>query len=162
MDVIRKFHHENILQWKCLSKSCLFCLVFVFVWIECLLGENFFDSETLGIDLACNSRVVVYPTAVPVSIFSKWEKSQLWIEPSRKGIPTTELNLCLLPRGSTSRQGATKPDLWEGETHAVEYDLWAGEIPPRRTSVPVRRLRKAHMPIYVNTFTQGHIPSRSA
>jgi len=28
--------------------------------------------------------VVIYPIAVPVSIISKWEKSQLWIEPPRE------------------------------------------------------------------------------
>ena len=50
-ECIGKFHNENILEWKCFSRPCLICLMFVFVWIGCLLGENCFDSKMSGIDL---------------------------------------------------------------------------------------------------------------
>jgi len=114
MDVIENFHNENSMEWKCLSRSCLICLVFIFVWIRCRLGENCFDSKTSGIDLACNSWVVVYPTAVPVSIIFKWEKSQFCIEYSRRENPYNRVEFVFASERGHIPSRSYKLDIWEG------------------------------------------------
>jgi len=150
------FWNESI----CLDLAWFVLCLFLF-GIGCLLGENCFDSEMSGIDLACNTWVVVYPAAVPVNIISKWEKSQLWIKLLRGENPYNGVKFAFAFEGGTFSQGATKPDLWKGEILAAESDLRAEEILPRRILIPARRSRKAHRLICVNTFTRGHISSRS-
>jgi len=79
--------------------------------IGCLLWEICFDSEMSGTGLMCSSLVVIYSTAVSVSLVSKWGKSWLWIEPLGGETLTTELDLYLLPSGGTSRHRVMKLDL---------------------------------------------------
>ena len=68
------------------------------------------------------------------------------------GIFTTELGSYLIPSGGTSRQGATKTDLWEGKIPAATSGLPAGEIPQRNLSS-----RKKAEVNCINTSMLGHI-----
>ena len=54
--------------------------------MECILRELDVQGLTM-----CNSRVMICPTEIPVSLISKWEKSSLWIEPQRGENPYKEV-----------------------------------------------------------------------
>ena len=54
--------------------SYLVCFTMTFVWNGMSVSRVCFDSDVLGIGLACNSRVGVSPTAIPVNFCGRVKK----------------------------------------------------------------------------------------
>ena len=161
MDVIWNFYNKSNKFW---NRSVCLDLAYFILRLFCLkldvCSEKFaWTLRCLGLGLACSSRVVVCLTAVTAHLVSEWEKFQLWIEPPRGKIPTTELALYFLPSGGTSHQGATKLELWEVQNPCIRFRSPRGENPVTENSVYVERPSETHRLIFINTFTRGHILS---
>jgi len=115
-------------------------------------------SET---DLACNFQVIICHLAEPVNLVSEWGKSQLWIKPLRgENLCNRVVSIFTFEQGHIpSRKCEVGP--LRGENPCTKVGLQAGTIPQWKILIPTWLLRKACRQVCVNTFTWGHILSRS-
>jgi len=163
MDVIGSFIIKAVIVW---DGSIYLDLAYFVLHLFCLELDVFWEKfaltlRSLELSLACSSRVIVCPKVIPVSLVSKWRKSQLWIEPPRGGNPYNGFGFAFAFKKGHIPSRSCKVRPLRGRILCNRVWSLSGDNPAMEDFGSIGSPRKACKHVCVNTSMWEHIPSRS-